>query len=1570
MLSREPFSQQSLPAFSDVALSASRSPLALETTQIEPSRAANSIVFVDSTVRDYRSLISGVRDRTEVHILNSSQDAVTQITQTLLGRSEISSVHILSHGAAGGLRLGNHWLSADILNHSSGEPQSNPYTNQIRSWASTLTPNADLLLYGCDIAQGGVGEAFIQQLAQLTGADVAASDDLTGNVALGGNWALERHTGVIEASLAFDGATLSRYEHVLPVTIPGYSESLYVSGLPSVAALTTDLATGTLYLADSNTSGTLRKVTSDRIVSQVAANFATSSIYPYIATDIQFANGSVYTSLGNGQLIQINAATGSTANPATFSGFGIESGLATVGGNLYITSGKTNGTPGELREFNLSTGANSLKLGNLPTDASSLEFDPVKNKFYFARQGGGGIYSADLNTGVTSQISSISGNFAIDSTGEFLYVRGGSEVMRVSTTNGSTSTFQTGLSGNMGDVVFGRASSGTGGSLYVSDNDRILEVSGFTSPIASGSGGTGVYNRSLFAQLQNRATGLAYDQATRTLYFADHNGSGTLRKATADRTVSTVATNFTNGGFYPYAATDIQFANGAVYTVTINGNLVQINPTTGTATNVANFIGIGGEAGLALNAGKLLLTSGNGGSQELREYDPNTGMSTLRIANLPSGSSSLEYDSVKNKYYFFSQSNREFYVADLATNTYSQLTSPTGSAGFTTGNFAIDPNGDFLYTRAGTDILRISTTNGSTSVFQTGLSSNDFGSDLVFGVSSSGVGGSLYVGDEFSIVEISGFATPPFNPGTGSSVYNRSVYANTFSGDIAALTFDSTTRTLFFAEANGSGVLNKVNLDRTISTVATNFANGGFFPYAETDIQFFNGSVYASIDGGNLVQINAQSGISAVVTQSSNFGSESGLAIEAGKILISSGRGTTRELREYDPTTGSNRLKIGNLPDSPSSLEFDPVKDRYYYSANGQFFSIDASTGATNLVASVNNARNFAIDPNGEFLYTRSGSDIVRISTTSGITQVFQSGFDSTGSFTSDLVFGASSSGSGYSLYVGDRNQIIEISGFSTQPVNTAPSNSVIGLYGLDKYASESSVPVDRAMLELRRNNKIGSLVVKLEISPSSTASVNDYILSVDAGRISIVDSVVTVTIPDGLDTVYLNVRPVDDAQAETRETLFFNVKNAPEYTINGNGVEVSIEDNDQPEIAINNVSITEGNNGTAQALFTVTLSTASDLPVSVTYSTFDDSAFASEGDYSPLSNTLTFAPGETSKAITVNINGDTRVESNETFQIRLLNANNGILAANGSVGTATIVNDDEESSWEILGNADFNGDKTTDILWRNFKTGAVQIWQVGGSGYTKTNLTSVADFNWQIKGVADYDGDGKADILWRNFSTGENLVWLLNGSTHTTMRLNSVTDFNWQVASTTDYNGDGKADILWRNFSTGENHIWVLNGSSHTTTKLDRVADFNWKIVNTADYNGDGKADILWRNFSTGENHIWVLNGSSHTTTKLQSVTASNWQIAGCADYDGDGKADILWRNFSTGENHIWVLNGSSHTTTKLQSVTNFDWQVEGTADYDGDGKADILWRNLSTNRSTIWKLNGNAYTAIALDS
>jgi len=167
----------------------------------------SSVVFVDGSLRNSFADFQ-THSNAEVIYLDAGQDGVEQISSALKGYSGLASIQIFSHGSEGSLQLGNTTLSHETLS---------TYAEQIAAWNAALGEEGDLLLFGCDVAGDAEGKAFVQQLGQLTGADVAASTDLTGNAGLGGDWALEYTTGLIEAPLAFQLEVLAAYTETLKV---------------------------------------------------------------------------------------------------------------------------------------------------------------------------------------------------------------------------------------------------------------------------------------------------------------------------------------------------------------------------------------------------------------------------------------------------------------------------------------------------------------------------------------------------------------------------------------------------------------------------------------------------------------------------------------------------------------------------------------------------------------------------------------------------------------------------------------------------------------------------------------------------------------------------------------------------------------------------------------------------------------------------------------------------------------------------------------------------------------------------------------------------------------------------------------------------------------------------------------------------------------------------------------------------------------------------------------------------------------------------------------------------------
>jgi hypothetical protein len=149
----------------------------------------NQLVVIDRKVANYQSLIDQLGTAYSYLLLDSNSDGVTQIANYVAANPGFDAIHLISHGSPGQVAIGTSTLSEATL----GE-----YSAQLNQIGASLNAGGDLLIYGCDVAQGGIGQQLITDLARLTRLDVAASTNRTGGT---GDWVLEAATGPTRQAL-------------------------------------------------------------------------------------------------------------------------------------------------------------------------------------------------------------------------------------------------------------------------------------------------------------------------------------------------------------------------------------------------------------------------------------------------------------------------------------------------------------------------------------------------------------------------------------------------------------------------------------------------------------------------------------------------------------------------------------------------------------------------------------------------------------------------------------------------------------------------------------------------------------------------------------------------------------------------------------------------------------------------------------------------------------------------------------------------------------------------------------------------------------------------------------------------------------------------------------------------------------------------------------------------------------------------------------------------------------------------------------------------------------------------
>ena len=148
----------------------------------------SELYIIDKYVHDIDTVVSELPKGSEIFYIENDTDGVIQITDALRNYSDLDTVHIISKGNIGKIVLGSTILNSDNMSD---------YQDAVTSWSNSFNENADILFYSCNTADGESGRILIDQIAEWSGTDIAASDDLTG---LGGDWILEYQAGAIQSN--------------------------------------------------------------------------------------------------------------------------------------------------------------------------------------------------------------------------------------------------------------------------------------------------------------------------------------------------------------------------------------------------------------------------------------------------------------------------------------------------------------------------------------------------------------------------------------------------------------------------------------------------------------------------------------------------------------------------------------------------------------------------------------------------------------------------------------------------------------------------------------------------------------------------------------------------------------------------------------------------------------------------------------------------------------------------------------------------------------------------------------------------------------------------------------------------------------------------------------------------------------------------------------------------------------------------------------------------------------------------------------------------------------------------
>jgi hypothetical protein len=419
-----------------------------------------------------------------------------------------------------------------------------------------------------------------------------------------------------------------------------------------------------------------------------------------------------------------------------------------------------------------------------------------------------------------------------------------------------------------------------------------------------------------------------------------------------------------------------------------------------------------------------------------------------------------------------------------------------------------------------------------------------------------------------------------------------------------------------------------------------------------------------------------------------------------------------------------------------------------------------------------------------------------------------------------------------------------------------------------------------------------------------------------------------------------------------------------------GQGQGTITDDDTPPSVSVSDVSVVEGNAGTVNGVFTLTLSQGFHSAVTVNVATANESALAG-ADYTALTQAVEFTAGATTRTVSVAVNGDTSDELLETFLLQVTGTTGGVSVSDGT-GVGRILDDDGRTL------ADTNSDGLADVLTRDGDTGEVRVLASTSQAFTSTSWATGYTDSRDVY-LADVDGDGRSDLVFRDRTNGDVKASLSLGTSFGaplgTWSYGWSTSYELLFADTT---GDGKADLIGRHLGTGDVYVFPSTGTGFSSSAPAGLWSYGWTggyDLFVADVTGDGKGDLVSRYFGpsaglTGDVYVAISTGTGFTFNGRWTYGFSAGYNLYLGDMDGDGKADLLTRYYGTGA----VPTGDVNVI--YSSGTGFDWRGNfgrwtygwGSTyeivvrDVDGDGRADFVGRHTGTGDVVVARSTGTS--------
>ncbi|WP_460593381.1 DUF4347 domain-containing protein, partial [Giesbergeria sinuosa] len=358
-----------------------------------------NIVFIEDNLTDWQKLVPSLASEAHVVVLDSQKDGLQQMAEYLAGlpQGSVDAIHLLSHGSAGQVQLGYTTLGTHNLQG---------YAAELAMIGRALSAEGDWLLYGCDVGAAEAGASLLAQLHRMTQADIAASTNLTGHAAQGGDWVLETRVGEVSAA----GLVLPDYMNALAVTV----SNNFATGLNSPVDLTTD-SQNNLYVVsyDNNQIYKINSVGGAISGGAAGAGFFSVSVVNIVSVAID-SLGNLYAGTGNRNhsVIKYPASGGVPGNSDgvdVATGFNLIADLLVASdGYLYIADS------GDGKVYKMPN------VGGPFTPVNALEFAVVPGAQQIYIDANNNLYATSADSKKVIKFSASNGQVSLSSPSDFI----------------------------------------------------------------------------------------------------------------------------------------------------------------------------------------------------------------------------------------------------------------------------------------------------------------------------------------------------------------------------------------------------------------------------------------------------------------------------------------------------------------------------------------------------------------------------------------------------------------------------------------------------------------------------------------------------------------------------------------------------------------------------------------------------------------------------------------------------------------------------------------------------------------------------------------------------------------------------------------------------------------------------------------------------------------------------------------------------------------------------------------------------------------------------------------------